>query len=51
VSGFRIEVDAGALARENWKNLPWRYRIVARLWPGMKRRIIGQAAASLAGKS
>jgi hypothetical protein len=46
VTGFRIDVDARALVRQAWKDLPWRYRWVQFI-PGWRERIEDQAVRAL----
>jgi len=50
MSGFRIEVDAEALARQNWKAVPRRYRLLALVWPGLKKQAIAKAVIQLSGQ-
>jgi hypothetical protein len=49
MTGFRIGVDVRGLVHQNWRRLPWRYRLLA-LIPGERARIEAAAARGLAAK-
>jgi hypothetical protein len=49
MTGFRIEVDIEALVRQNWKHMPWRYRVLG-LIPGQRKRIEAIAVRHLTEK-
>ena len=50
MTGMIITIDAEALARDNWKRIPRRYRIIGWFFPRLKEQAIQQAARKLSGE-